>query len=293
MSSLAQLADLMQDNELIERVRAFYDNGLNEMRDYIGWSIENAAKIEYYQPGDLYRNPDRGEVNNSGDIVETALTLGHHGYPEYFEDAERIIRSHILPSQLRDVSFIEDYPNPNNEDGFRAPRERMKGGFGFPAPYGHEPIGMPWVRFNMDIVGGVVASLCETYKSIFTVNKDGCKVNMLFDYESPEIIIKSPYTHEGLTIQMNKNIPLFIRIPSWLNASQINIPNISEKPAVVGQYLKFDELPVGQEIRVNFELSEHERILEHRTCQIRVKFRGDEVVAMDNFDADLYFFEPY
>ena len=36
MSSLAQLADLTRDAGLMERVRAFYDNGLNEIRDALG-----------------------------------------------------------------------------------------------------------------------------------------------------------------------------------------------------------------------------------------------------------------
>ncbi len=33
--------------------------------------------------------------------------------------------------------------------------------------------------------------------------------------------------------------------------------------------------------------------LNHRTRDIRTRMRGDEVVAMDNFGADLTFFDPY
>ena len=93
MSSLAQMADILKDHELLLRVKSFYDNGLNEMRDYIGWSIESINQ-EDYPPGDLFRNPDRGEANNTGDIVETALILGRWGYSKYYEDAERILRCH-------------------------------------------------------------------------------------------------------------------------------------------------------------------------------------------------------
>jgi hypothetical protein len=66
MSSLAQLVDLTRDESLLRRVKAFYDNGLWEIRDGLGWVIESSRPDS---------DPDRGEVNNTGDIVETALML--------------------------------------------------------------------------------------------------------------------------------------------------------------------------------------------------------------------------
>ena len=44
MSSLAQLADLTGDASLMARVKVFYDNGLWEIRDEIGWSIEGSSR---------------------------------------------------------------------------------------------------------------------------------------------------------------------------------------------------------------------------------------------------------
>jgi len=41
------------------------------MRDDLGWSIEFAS------PGS---NPDMGEMNNTGDILDTAMILGRWGY---------------------------------------------------------------------------------------------------------------------------------------------------------------------------------------------------------------------
>ena len=57
MSSLAQLADLTGDAALLERVRAFVDNGLWAIRDELGWVIESSA--------DTARRTG-GEGNNSG-----------------------------------------------------------------------------------------------------------------------------------------------------------------------------------------------------------------------------------
>ncbi|MCE2451011.1 MAG: hypothetical protein J4F35_22455 [Candidatus Latescibacteria bacterium] len=72
MSSLAQLAECTGDAELMQRVRRFYDRGLWDLRDQIGWSIEVSSRPTLCR---------RGEANNTGDIIETALILGRRGHP--------------------------------------------------------------------------------------------------------------------------------------------------------------------------------------------------------------------
>lgn len=58
LPSLAQTAELLNDVPLLLRVKAFYDNGLCEMRDEIGWSPELAREPQ----------TEHGECNNTGDI---------------------------------------------------------------------------------------------------------------------------------------------------------------------------------------------------------------------------------
>jgi hypothetical protein len=150
LSSLAQLAEIDQDGALFERVRAFVDNGLWQLRDAIGWVIEIAGPES---------NPDKGEGNSSGDIVETDLILSRHGVAGAADDADRIVRAHLLPSQLRDISWIP--VSTGITDGTTDVAERLRGTWGMPAPYGHRPVGLETIKFNLDIVGGVVASLAE------------------------------------------------------------------------------------------------------------------------------------
>ena len=193
MSSLAQLADLTQDSTLMGLVKAFYDNGLWEMRDETGWSRESAVGSG--------PNPDEGEMNNTGDILETALILGRWGYVDYFHDAERILRCHLLPSQLRDISWI---PAPGQPRRPRyAPRRcaAHAGTWGFPAPFGHEPLEQRdggRMRFNTDVVGGTVGSLCEVLREMTRFDDTGHWVNLLFDHETADIEVRSAYTHPGL-----------------------------------------------------------------------------------------------
>lgn len=284
MSSLAQLADLLDDARLLARVRAFYDNGLWEIRDEIGWVIESSRDDAV---------ADRGEINNTGDIVETALILGRRGFPEYFEDAERIVRCHILPSQLRDNSFIEDPPNPGGADHLHRIADRHLGGFGFPAPYGHEPLDPHRdISFNTDIVGGGVGSLCEVVREAVRTEHGIHRVNLLFDRETDHVAVESPYTHDRLRVTVRTAGPLYVRMPSWVEPSDVAVEPDATRVTWSGGSLLIAEPPVGRAIDIRFPLAEREIVLHHRTRDIRVRLRGDAVAAMENHGADLTYFDP-
>ena len=283
MSSLAQLADLLTDAPLMERVRSFYSGGLWEIRDQLGWVIESSAPDA---------PPDRGEANNTGDILETALILGRWGYAEAYADAERILRGHLLPSQLRDIAWITEPDHPTDGDGRRDVANRHWGAFGFPAPYGHHPVGLSRVAFNMDIVGGVVASLCEAYRDTTRYDAAGHWVNLLFDHETEAIKVGSPYTCDSLSVTIKQPGPLFVRIPAWTNPPMPSVSGSDEHPLRTGYYLLLANPPVGAPLRFTLDLPVLELCLQHRTRDIRVCLRGDEVVAMDNFGQPLTFFDP-
>ncbi len=284
LSSLAQLADLTQDSTLMKRVKAFYDNGLWEMRDEVGWSIEGTRSAA--------DRSDEGEMNNTGDILETALILGRWGYPESYHDAERILRCHLLPSQLRDISFIQEPENPDGIDRLENVAERVRGCFGFPAPYGHEPIGNQRIRFNTDVVGGSVGSLCEALREIARFEPSGHWVNLLFDHETPHLAIESPYTHSALRIRVKTPGALFVRIPPWVDRGSIVLSKVDSQPRHTNGYLFFAAPPVNRPIAIEFPLVQQELTLNHQARDIRTRLRGDEVMAMENFGADLTFFDP-
>ena len=287
LSSLAQLADLLGDGALMLQVMAFCEDGLWAMRDELGWSCESTAQ----------QGSDHGEANNSGDILETALILGRWGFTEYYHDAERILRGHLLPAQVRDTSFITDPPNPDGIDGLRNVADRHLGSYGFPAPYGHKSVGKGRgnLSFNMDIVGGTVASLCEAYREVVREQVTGHWVNMLFDHETDAVRVQSPYGNKGLLVTMKREGPLFVRIPPWVDRAELEVSGASETPIWSEDYLFFSQPTIGQSICIDFSLQEQELVLCERLHirPIRVRMRGDAVVAMENFGAELTFFDSY
>ena len=288
MSSLAQLADVSTDSTLLHRVKAFYDNGMWELRDELGWSIETS------DPEDTSA---RGEANNTGDILETALILGRWGYPDYYHDAERILRCHLLPSQLRDVSFIVEPPNPEGIDGRRDIPTRLRGAFGLPAPYGHEPVnimssGKPRIGFNLDIVGGAVGSLCEAFREATSHDVAGHRINLLFDHETPWLEVESAYTHPTFAVRVKKPGPLFVRVPPWTTVDSQRVQGAGDSIRQTNSYVFVSQPPVNRKITIEFTLSSQEITLNNPDGPIRVRLRGDEVVGMDDLDADLTFFDP-
>jgi len=57
-------------------------------------------------------------------------------------------------------------------------------------------------------------------------------------------------------------------------------------------YLLISQLPVNCPMTFEMPLPVRHLTLNHRNRDIRVRPRGDEVIAMESFDADLTFFDP-
>ncbi|MCX5658785.1 MAG: hypothetical protein NTW19_03575 [Planctomycetota bacterium] len=318
LSSLAQLAALRGDARLMQCVRSFYDRGLWRIRDELGWVMEQAGNPAW--------NADRGEINNTGDIAEAALLLARAGdatkpgeaaprvetsrrvEASRYADVERMLRCHLLPAQLRDTSFIvepasrEGVARDRLEDGKRDVAARMRGGFGFPAPYGHQPLGMAMIEFCLDIVGGGVGSLCEAWREAVVDDARGLCVNLLFDRQQDGVTIESPYTHDRLRVTLGRPRPLWVRIPTGEMAKPGDAP-IACPPSlrVVGAeggwswrdgYAHIPAPPAGRPVEFHFDLPTRDLTLRHHIHPTRVRLRGESVLAMDNHGADLTFFEP-
>jgi hypothetical protein len=148
------------------------------------------------------------------------------------------------------------------------------------------------MRFNTDVVGGTVGSLCEVLRETTRTDEAGHWVNLLFDHETPDIEVRSPYTSSALSVRVKTPAPLFVRIPSWVDRKTMKIAGTSETPRDTNGYLFFAQPPVNRPITFEYGLPTEDIVLHHATRNIRVRLRGDEVAAMENHGADLTFFEP-
>ena len=280
LSGMALLGSVTNDLGLLSRVRAFYDNGLRVIRDEVGWVRER------HHPN---FHPEQGEMNNVGDVIETALILGRYFGDSYFEDAERYLRSQLLPSQVRDLSFMDEAPGGDER---RDLRTRLLGLFGFNAVYGHLPLGKNEVTPSIDIVGGATASLCAAQRAVATTSDGVTRINMLFDYESDAVRVESPYTGNDLRITPKVDGDVSVRVPSWTDVGAMTVDGQPAEPFIVDGRITLRSPRVGRTVEIELPLVERDLTIRHQDHDIEARLRGDAVVAMDDLGAGLAYFAP-
>ncbi len=281
LSGLARLADLTGDQRLLNRTRQFYDHGLPTIRDEVGWVRERHHRES------AGFHPEQGEMNNVGDVIETALILGRHFGDSYYQDAERSLRCQLLPSQVRDLSFMEEVAGGDER---RDLQTRLLGVFGFSAVYGHLPKGKSEAAPSLDIVGGATASLCEAQLAIAPTVNGTTHVNMLFDYESDAICIESPYTGPALRITPKTAGDIHVRIPTWADSDAMTVNSQPARPLVRNSRLVLSDPHIGQPIEIDFPIPDMPVQIHHEEHVIDAELRGDAMRAMDDLGTGLAYF---
>ncbi len=277
ISSLAILGDAVGDRRILERCRAFLENGLREIAADFGWCIEGYA-----------RQDDVGEINNTADILETCLILGKWGYPGYYARAERILRTHLLPAQLLDTHFIPEPEDPADPARYHL-ASRSRGAFGFPCPYGHEySKDASWISFNWDIVGGGAEGLCEAIRAQWSRDGGLLSINLLFDADSELFSFRNPYDGDG-TAALTVHAPL--------NALRVRIPGgcagvKAENAAgfADGEWLYLSGFTQEVPIRLLYDFRETVTDSPFRGRFFTFRRLGEEVTGAVNGDKRLCFF---
>jgi hypothetical protein len=278
LSSLALLADFTGDSEILQRVSAFVENGLRDISLDFGWCLENVESGSYV-----------GEGNNTADIVETLLVLARRD-PGRYDSVERILRSHLLPSQLIDVGFISD--DLATDNGLRKLASRTLGAFGFPLPYGHEEHPGAGMAFNWDVVGGVVPGLCDVVREQVTFRGATAEVNLLFDHSSDGLTVRGPYDGaETVLIEAGPGIErVSVRLPTWADRDALGRWARDSGAELGTTHLILDTVRSRYEIPT--PLPAVRREYRFRDMAFTADYSGDQIVAMSAPDKRLRFFDP-
>lgn len=281
LSGLARYATAFGDATVLARVLAFYRLGLTTLRDEIGWSIENAGDTS-----------DRGECNNAGDILETALLLGRAGHHECYADAAKIVRMHLLPVQLVDASFLHSPADPW-DDAERDVGERITGAWGFPAPYGHRPAGWNSVSFNLDIVGGTSSSLAVAQRSLVVEEPDGITVTMLADVRTESVAVTVRRDKKSIRQTITARRPGTVRVvlPDWAEPDRVGVSGAAGT-VVEGTTLELTGVRPGRPITVTIPTAPRTLHLGHQRWDLRAVAVGDRITAMDCPSGSLAAFDP-
>ena len=262
ITGLIEYGSLVGDDRFVEGARLAYDNGMRPFRSSYGWVkefrwapwLEEPLAAAGYAGFDI----NRGEANNTGDLIEAALLLGKLGYAGYYEDADRMLRNHLLASQVVDTSWVQEATGIENSDETRYGdvAQRARGGFCFGSP--KDLISYPEEAYqvNADLVGGSTQAICEAWDSIAEVDETSVQIQLLYTKRDSAMALTCPPPGtEPITIQLNSAEKLRLRIPSWARPSDVRYAisgsaRISAATAIDDGYLALTDLEPGAEIKV-------------------------------------------
>ena len=274
---LADWGLLAGDRDTLEHARRIMDVGLAPTCSSFGWSVEGAWREKVV---------DRGEVNNTADMVQTALILGCSGWPGFFETAERMIRSHLLPTQwLAGQEYHQPRDDPRKPPAELLPDEG--GGWGCPAVndrYGGSRLGI------LDITQGGIQGLWAALREGLGSDAHCDRINLLFsnaratEDASGPLEVTSLLPEEGrLLIKTGRDRDVWVRRPSWLDVCQtkVRVDGTSTAPRVIGDWIiiSSSSAQAGAELTFTIPLREDTEWINHRPYD--VVYAGDHIVAMD------------
>lgn len=212
---LADYGMLVGDLDTLAHARRIFDVGLSETCSSFGWSIESIANE---------RMPGRGEINNTGDMIQAALIFGRCGWPNYFGVAERMIRSHVLPSQwIRGQQMLTPPDAP--EYAITSFPKDSDGGWGFPTPTDrHMPDPLIASASILDVTQGGIQCLWAALNNVTTADGDGVRLNLFFTSEQSAATTESSLPAAGkVRVHVPAGGRLWIRIPRWLDPRKLSV----------------------------------------------------------------------
>lgn len=249
LCGITRYAIRTNDADLIARCRRILDVGVAEYSSSWGW-------VDEVMPEHTANEISRGEINQTGDVIRTALLLGQAGYPQYYEMAERFLRGCLLPSQYQedDVRRILRPVESPQDDSQRDVPARVVGGYSMMMPNDRQRAGV-WPLTTQDIISGGVHALCECWRHRCTGTDDAVRVNLLLDYDGPEATIHSDLPLEGRVRFLCKQAkPLLVRFPDWADAKTLKVTMRGEALRVepADGYIKIVPVAAGDEGCVEF-----------------------------------------
>ena len=249
LSGITDYALFTGDSEMLKACRDIMDVGVPEYHSSWGWGDEVFPE----HPADV---AGRGEINQTGDVIRTALMLGSAGYPSYYEMAERYLRSMLLPTQHRETElrrYMHENENPTR-DAERDVLVRSEGGFAMQLPNDRMREG-DWPLSTLDITSGAVHAMSACWQHCVTEHAGICSVNLLFDHESEDVTVRSALpVHGHLSCTMKTAKALRIRVPGWLDKETISL-RVNRKGGRVqieDHYLDLGPLEPSDEVEISF-----------------------------------------
>lgn len=254
---------LTRQQRYVDRIARTYAN-----------TVRQAVKESGFISHDWGRD-NTGEPTSAGDAAQLALWLARVGYGEFLDDAERIVRARLLPSQITEPLGLR----PEDDNDTPVDLENMAvGAFG-----GMQERTHGGKRPTTDITAAVLHTLCDIHSHVVENTAVGLVVNFHFDYEDARVRVEATHGDFGrLAIVSKIAEPLAIRVPAWTPAESVRVTIDGQpiEPTWVGHSVILT--PRDSHARIEVEYALPYRSIVERTDGVdyRINWRGDEIVGI-------------
>ena len=275
LAGITEYALLTHDEPMTQAVMRIMDVGMPQYFSSWGWGDEVFPEHPADEIG-------RGEINQTGDVIRTALQLGAAGHPRYYELADRFLRSMLLPIPHTEESlraFMHENPQPKG-DAERDIIPRTAGGSAMQLPNDRMAEG-DWPLQTQDITSGQVHALAACWRHRVTLAGDAVSVNLLFDYRDDALTVESGLPLRGaVSFQVRRPLRLRIRVPEWVGArtARVTVNHDERATTIAAGYLEIGNLAAGDAGAVRFDVpAKFERETVDGT-QYTTTWLGDQIV---------------
>jgi hypothetical protein len=274
---LIRYALLTGRDDILERGKRAVDFALG-LSTAFGWVPEYVER------------PEGCEVCCIMDLLDCLFLLARAGQPQYYDVAERVVRNHLVESQLRDTGWLPTGPlGPDNDRSSTwGMPQRLFGAFaGWSAP--NDFIGRAvWALMNCCTPAGIRA-LYLAWNEVLGGDWMTTRVNLLLNHAAESASVRSWLPAEGrVEVKVKQPKPVEIRVPDWVDHSQVKVTvdGTAAEFTWSGNYVKLGEygkssLEAGQQVTVTFPVRETTTTETRGGGTFTVHWRGDTVLQVD------------
>jgi hypothetical protein len=254
-----------KQHKYVERVAATYRLTVPRVVHESGYTSHNMVQESF------------GETTSPGDAAQLALWLYQAGNAEFLDDAERLVRAQILPSQIRSTPPLQPLVN-DRKDAHRDLDKRIIGGYGgcHVHPHGSK-------RAVTDVTSADVHTLVDIYKHVVESVDGSLRLLFHFDYENPQVKVVSRREKVAQLCATPKvAASVALRVPRWTprDSVRVRIDGKAYRPIFAGQFAWTGRVPAGTNVEMEHALPERRTKEKGLGAEYELFWRGDEVVGV-------------
>ncbi|MCX5661085.1 MAG: hypothetical protein NTW19_15470 [Planctomycetota bacterium] len=224
----------------------------------------------------------RGETTTPGDAAQLALWLAKAGYGEFWDDAQRIVRCRILPSQILAPPPLEPAGDPAL-DPWRDISKRCVGAFGGMHAHPHGE-----TRPTTDITAADLHTLIDVAGRVVESTPQGVRVNLHLDHDG-ELAAVRVVRGQRAKVEVRlkaaaRGRALWIRVPRWADAESVlvRVDGKRIKPVRSGDYVVLDASATKAAglVTLEHDLPVREQVEPTDGVEYRLSWRGDDLMEV-------------